>query len=102
MATSLSTCASAGLAFYGALALIVVKLIAATIAAIVAFGSVVLSPAGVAIVIEEVSVNTAMVVFVVTTVVAVLAAQSIQAVAIAGAAVDSDSFPGGHWPTARA
>jgi uncharacterized protein YukE len=61
-AVSLGICAAAGAAFYVALGVIVFKLISATVAAIAAFGSVVFSWAGLLIIVEEVGVDTGMVV----------------------------------------
>ncbi|WP_199423895.1 hypothetical protein [Actinotalea solisilvae] len=98
MATSLGICAAAGLAFYVALGIILVKVIAATIAAIAAFGSVVFSPAGVAIIIEEAAVSGAMIWAAIGSLTALLAAQANQIVAMKGAASAGDAFPRGAWP----
>lgn len=99
-AISLGICATAGLAFYVALGVIVVKFIAAMVAAIIAFGTAVFSWAGAAIVVEEAGVNTGMIIAAVTTLTALLAAQASQMVALHGQAQDNTFFPGGHWPKA--
>lgn len=102
MATSMVTCAVAGLAFYVAIGVILVKLIVATIAAIAALGSVVFSWAGVGIIIEEAAVNTGLIVAAVTTLVAVLGAQGNAIVQIKGAVSSGAAFPGGAWPEGAA
>lgn len=101
-AVSLGLCVAAATAFYVALGVIVVKFIAAMVAAIAAFGSVVFSWAGLAIIVEEAGVNTGMVVAAVTTLAAVLAAQAKEMATLHGEASDVSAFPGGHWPNARA
>ena len=99
-ATALNTCAIAGLAFYVALAVILVKFIVATIAALAALGSVVFSWAGAALIVEEAAVNTGMLVAAVSGLVAVLGAQASQMVVLHGEAIDASAFPGGRWPDA--
>jgi hypothetical protein len=59
IAAALQICATVGLTFYVAIAAILVKLIAAMVTAIAAFGSGVFSWAGAALVIEEAGVNSA-------------------------------------------
>ena len=98
MAASLGICAASGLAFYVALAIILVKVITATIAAIAAFGSVVFSPAGVAIILEEAAVSGGMVWAAVAALTALLAAQANQIISMKGAASAGDAFPHGAWP----
>ncbi|EME97471.1 hypothetical protein J7W19_13445 [Streptomyces mobaraensis NBRC 13819 = DSM 40847] len=102
IATALTLCAVAGLAFYVALGVILVKFIAAIIAAIAALGSVVFSAAGAAIIVEEAGVNTALIITAVTTLVAALGAQAQQMTAVEGEAKDNRAFPGGQWPVATA
>ncbi|HEX2297087.1 MAG TPA: hypothetical protein VHH34_00975, partial [Pseudonocardiaceae bacterium] len=102
IAAALNICAVAGLAFYVALGVILIKFITATIAAIAALGSVVFSWAGAALIVEEAGVNTALIITAVTTLVAVLGAQAQQMAIIEGEAVDNSAFPGGHWPDALA
>ncbi|MPY58148.1 hypothetical protein [Streptomyces spongiae] len=102
IAAALNICAIAGLAFYVALGVILIKFITATIAAIAALGSVVFSWAGAALIVEEAGVNTALIITAVTTLVAVLGAQGQQMAIIEGEAVDNSAFPGGHWPDALA
>lgn len=97
-AVALTTCAVAGLTFYVALGVILVKFTAAMIAAIAAFGTGVFSPAGAALIIEEAAVNTGMIVAAVSTLTAVLGAQAAGMVTLHGEAVDNGAFPGGHWP----
>lgn len=96
--TALTTCAIAGLAFYVAIGVIVVKFIAATVAAIAALGSVVLSWAGAALIVEEAGVNTALITAAVSTLMAVLGAQAAQMGTLHGEARDASMFPGGRWP----
>ena len=100
--TTLLLCAGAGLAFYVALGVILVKLIAATVAAIVALGSVVFSWAGAALIVEEAGVNTGLIVAAVATLVAVQSAAANSLVQITNAASSQTGFPGGHWPVGTA
>jgi hypothetical protein len=102
IAAGLNICAVAGLAFYVALGVILLKFITTTIAAIVALGSVVFSWAGAALIVEEAGVNTAMITAAVAALVAVLGAQGQQMAIIEGESVDDSAFPGGHWPDALA
>ncbi|SDY98506.1 hypothetical protein SAMN05444365_104437 [Micromonospora pattaloongensis] len=99
-AVALYTCAATGLAFYVALAVILIKFIVATITALAALGSVVFSWAGAALIVEEAAVNTGMIVAAVSGLVAVLGAQASQMVVLHGEAVDGSTFPGGQWPNA--
>jgi hypothetical protein len=98
-ALSLNSCAVAGIAFYVALGIILVKFIAAMVAAIAAFGSGVFSPAGAALVVEEAAVNTGLIIAAVSALTALLTAQAGAMVALHGEAVDNSTFPGGHWPS---
>lgn len=95
---TLTICAAAGLAFYVALGVIVVKLIAAAIAAIAAFGSAVFSWAGALIILEEAGVNTGLIIAAVGALTALLGAQAAQMGSLHGEAVDASMFPGGRWP----
>jgi uncharacterized protein YukE len=101
-AISLGLCVTAAVAFYVALGVILYKFIFAMVAAIAAFGSVVFSWAGLAIIVEEAGVNTGMVVAAVSGLAAVLAAQAKEMATLHGEASDMSAFPGGHWPNARA
>lgn len=92
-------CAGAGAAFYTTLAVVVAKLITATIAAITAFGSAVFSPVGAALILEEAGVNTAIVWAAISTLSAFLASQASTMVTLHGEAVDNGSFPAGKWPS---
>jgi hypothetical protein len=100
VAGALNICAVAGMAFYVAIGVILVKFIAATIAAIVALGSVVFSWAGAGIIVEEAGVNTGLIIAAVATLTAALGAQAQQMAVIEGEAQDNSAFPGGHWPDA--
>lgn len=74
-----------------AMGVIIVKFIIATVAAIAALGSVVLSWAGAALVIAAV-----------TTLVAALGTQAQQMTVVEGEAKDNSAFPGGKWPSGTA
>ncbi|UJP39708.1 hypothetical protein [Cellulomonas palmilytica] len=100
VASSLTACAVAGLAFYVALAVIVAKVVAAFVAAVAAFGSGVLSWAGLLIVVEEAAVTSGMVVSAVAGLVAVQGAAAVATVNVTDAARHASAFPHGHWPTA--
>jgi hypothetical protein len=96
--TSLNVCAAAGLAFYVAIGVIVVKFIAAAVAVIAALGSIVLSWAGLALIVEEAAVNTGMIIAVVAALTALLGAQASQMAVLHGEAIDTSAFPSGRWP----
>jgi hypothetical protein len=97
---ALVTSAGTGVAFYIALGLILAKVIAAVVAAIAAFGTAVLSPVGVAIILEEITITPAMIAAAVTAAVTALAVQAGQLSVLHGEAVDAGTFPGGRWPDA--
>lgn len=97
-AAGLGICAAAGLAFYLAIGVILVKFIVAMVGVIVALGSVAFSWAGVGLAVEEAGVNTGLIIAAVTTLTAVLGAQAQQMVTLHGNAVDASTFPGGRWP----
>lgn len=99
-ATSLTVCAVAGLTFYVALAVILVKFILATITALAALGTAVLSWVGAALIVEEAGVNTGLIIAAVSALVAVLGAQASQMAVLHGEAGDGTAFPGGQWPDA--
>jgi hypothetical protein len=99
-AGGLTVSAAAGLAFYVTLGVIVVKLIAATVACIAAFGSAVFSWAGVLLILEEAGINSAVIVTAVAALTAVLGVQASQMVALHGEAGDMSAFPNGRWPQA--
>jgi hypothetical protein len=98
VSTALTVCAGAGLAFYIAIGLIVIKFIAAAVVVIAAFGSVAFSWAGLLLAVEEAGVNTAMIVAAVAALTTLLAAQASQMVVLHGEAIDNSVFPGGKWP----
>jgi len=97
-AVALGICAAAGLAFYIALGIILVKFIVAMVGVIAALGSVAFSWAGVALAVEEAGGNTGLIVAAVTTLTAVLGTQAQQMAILHGEAVDASTFPGGRWP----
>lgn len=99
MANSLIWAAVAGLLFYVGLGVIVVKFIAAMIAAIAALGSVVFSWAGAALIAEEAGVNITAIGGLVATLLALLGDQVKEMLALQQAA-SSDKFPHGAWPKA--
>lgn len=99
-AAVLITCAAAGLAFYTALGVVVVKLIAAAVAATAALGSVVFSWAGVLLVLEEAGVNGVVVLGLVTGLATLLGVQVTQLGALTGELADNGVFHEGHWPSA--
>lgn len=101
-ATGLLVCAGAGLVFYLALAVIVLKFIVVLVATIAALGSLVFSWAGLLFVVEEAGVDAGMVGAAVTALVALLGVQTEQLVALHGDAVDAAAFPRGQWPNALA
>ncbi|MEU6149231.1 hypothetical protein ABZ816_04450 [Actinosynnema sp. NPDC047251] len=97
-ATALQVCAGVGLTFYVAIAVIVVKFIAAMITAIAAFGSAVFSWAGAALVVEEAGVNSGLIWAAVAALTAALGTQAQQLIGLHGEVVDTSFFPGGKWP----
>jgi hypothetical protein len=99
-ALTLTACAVAGLAFYIALGVILVKFIAALVAALAALGTAVFSWAGAALIVEEAGVNTGLVIAAVAALTTVLSAQATQMVVLHGEAVDAGTFPAGQWPNA--
>lgn len=97
-ATALQICAGIGLTFYVAIAVILVKFIAAMIAAIVALGTAVFSWAGAAIIVEEAGVNSGLIWAAIGALTAALGTQAQQLIGLHGEAIDNSTFPGGHWP----
>jgi hypothetical protein len=95
---NLLACAVAGSAFYVTLAAVLVKLVAASIAAVAALGSAVFSWAGAAIILEEAGVNTAIIWTAIGTLTAFLTANVTAMVTLHGDAVDPTNFPNGVWP----
>lgn len=98
VALALGICAAAGLMFYVAIGVILVKFIIAMVGVVVALGSVAFSWAGVALAVEEAGVNTGMIIAAVTTLGAALGTQAQQLIALHGETVDNATFPGGKWP----
>ena len=98
---TLLACGGAGLAFYLTLATVLVKLIAASITALAAFGSGVFSLAGAAIILEEAGVDTAIIATALAALTAFLTAQVTAMTTLHGEAVDPTSFPRGAWPNAN-
>ncbi|GAA1962382.1 hypothetical protein [Amycolatopsis minnesotensis] len=96
--TTLQLCAVAGLAFYVAIGLVLVKFIVAMAGAIAAIGSAIFSWAGLGLIVEEAGVNTGLIWTAIGALTAVLGTQAQQLVSLHGAAIDNSAFPGGHWP----
>lgn len=97
-AVALDICAAAGLVFYVALGIILVKILVAMGGVIAAIISVVLSWVGVTLAVEEVAVDATMLTVAVTGLTEVLGFQAQQMITLYGEAVDNSAFPGGHWP----
>jgi uncharacterized protein YukE len=97
-AVALGVCAAAGLAFYLALGIILVKFIVAMVGVIAALGSAAFSWAGLVLAVEEAGINTGLIIAAVTTLTAVLGTQAQQLVNLHGQAVDNSAFPSGRWP----
>ena len=100
--TTLGACALAGLAFYVALGVILVRLIGALVAAIAAFGSEVFSWAGLLLVVEESGVALGLLIAAVSTLTALLGTQVATVNNLRGELVDHSQFPDGRWPRAVA
>lgn len=101
-AATLVACAAAGLVFYVALGVILVRLIGGLIAAIAAFASEAFSWAGLLLALEEAGITTAMVIGLVTALTTLLGAQAGTMTALRGEVVDHSQFPDGHWPRSAA
>ncbi|GGM68452.1 hypothetical protein GCM10012275_43690 [Longimycelium tulufanense] len=95
---ALGICATAGLAFYVSIGVILAKFIVAMVGIIASLGSVAFSWVGVGLAVEEASVNTGFIIAAVSTLTAALGAQAQQLVALHSEAVDNNTFPGGTWP----
>lgn len=102
VALRLGIAATAGLAFYAALGVIIYQFIGAMTAAIAAFGSVAFSWAGVLIAVGDAGITAGMVWAAVAALIAVLASQAEAMLELKSQAVDVSTFPGGHWPKATA
>lgn len=100
VATGLALCATAGLAFYVSLAVILAQYIVTMIGAIAALGSVVFSWAGAALIVGDTTVSIGYIITAVTALLALLGAQAQQMAAIEGEARDMTAYPNGHWPVA--
>lgn len=99
-ASALNASALAGLAFYIAVGAIVVKFLAAMVAAIAALGSAVFSWAGALIIVEEAAVTPVMIAGAVGATLALLGTQAYQLGLLNSELGDASMFPGGHWPGA--
>ncbi|PRY24021.1 hypothetical protein [Pseudosporangium ferrugineum] len=95
---NLLACAGAGLAFYIVLAGVLAKFIAALAVSIAGMGSGIFSGPGIALFLEEVGVNTTVIVTATSTLAAFLGAQVAAMITLHGDAVDPSSFPNGVWP----
>ena len=93
---------SLGPAFYISLAAILVKVIAATVAAIGALMTGVGAPAAAGIFVEEAAVDSAAVWAAVSLLGAALGGQVEELIRIKSDAKDNSDFPGGKWPTGTA
>ncbi|MGW2472898.1 hypothetical protein [Streptomyces sp. NPDC001665] len=100
VATALSLSATAALAFYVALGVVLYQFITTMVAAIVALGSLVFSWAGAAAVVGEITVSSAAIITAVTALMALLGTQAQQLATIEGEARDMSTYPHGHWPVA--
>lgn len=103
LSSSLLSTAAAGLVFYLALAALLVKLIAAAVAAIAAFGSAVFSWAGLLIILEEVGVDSLTVMILVAELTSYIAGEWTGKSGISSVTSDNSSFPGASngerlWP----
>jgi hypothetical protein len=99
VANALTFSAVAGLAFYVAIGVILVKFIISAVATIAAVGSIVFSWAGALLIVEEFTVNSSLIIAAVTTLVAALGTQAQQMTTVEGEARDNSAYPGGHWPS---
>ncbi|GAA2886860.1 hypothetical protein Acy02nite_24230 [Actinoplanes cyaneus] len=94
----LATCAGAGLAFYIAVAAVLAKLIATTVAAVAALGSVVFSWVGAGLVLQEAGFSTTALWAASATLAGFLGTQAAAMITMHGDTVDPTSFPNGVWP----
>jgi hypothetical protein len=90
--------ATTGLGFYVVLAAVLAKLIAGLAVSIAGMGSGVFTAPGIALFLEEVGVNTAIVWAAVGAVGAFVGAQAAAMISLHGDAVDPTSFPNSVWP----
>ncbi|MYY06752.1 hypothetical protein [Streptomyces sp. ATexAB-D23] len=102
LATALVLCAVAGVAFYLALAAVLIKAIVVMVAAAVAAGSVVFSWAGLLAGIGEALSDAGIITGLVVALVGVVTAQAGQMTVAKGEANDNSAFRGGKWPVATA
>ncbi len=98
VAANLAECASAAVPFYLALAVVVARLVAAAVTAAAAFGTAVLSLAGIELILTEALGGLATVSALLSTLGVCLAAQARGLVGLHGLAVDHTAYPGGRWP----
>jgi len=98
VSTSLVTCATAGLAFYIAMGLIVAKVVAAVVVVVAALGSIAFSWAGVLYAIEEAGVTLAMALSALTAFTAAQMAATGALLNLTNAAENLTVYPSGHWP----
>jgi hypothetical protein len=98
---TLAGCAAAGLAFYIAIAAVLAKVIAATMAAVAAYGSVVFSWAGAGVLLIEAGFSSAVLTAATATLAGFIASQITALIVLHGDAIDPASFPNGVWPKAN-
>jgi len=97
-ATALNICAYFALAFYVAIAVVLAQFILVVVAAIAAILSVVFSWAGAGGVLADASVSVGAIVAATAALIASLATQKQYLNQLHGEAIDTSTFPGGHWP----
>lgn len=97
MAISLGACATAGLAFYLAIGIIIVKFIAELVAGIAACGTIVFSPLGLAVIALDCGVTSGELLAALALLTAALTTQGGTMIAMKSALAD---FPGQEWPLA--
>jgi hypothetical protein len=93
--------ASAGLAFYLSVLLVLIKFIVGFVGALTALGSVVFSWAGVALAIEAAGIGFAELFALSALLGTAIGTQAVQMGNLYGEAADSAAFPGQHWPGPR-
>ena len=99
-ASSLQSCAEAGLAFYIAVALVVAQFIAAEITAAAADATGVGAPAGLAAGLGAAATAVGVLVALVAAMGTLIGTEASQASTLHGLAMDSTAFPSGRWPVA--
>lgn len=99
--SALAWSATAGLAFYLTLLVIIIKLVIAMVTALTALGTVVFSWAGAALIIEEAGVDGAVIITAMAALMTLLGTQATQLTALHSEGADNTAFPNRHWPLAN-